>query len=189
MMCEHNYFVSGSELRCSWCETRWVETVITDPDILYGYDNSNQPDTSLSLLVIDLGDSCVVKVEQGEITTHHNLFKYLTEIGFWHSKVHLITSKSFAAVRDAIDSQDKPVPRIERYKPSTLDDYILICDPYDRAGFTANGRRVITRKELDALSQLAGHPLPIWDGGGKWTLLKGSEMPGIAMFRYTRGGE
>lgn len=171
------------------CEHEWVD-VRPDSDIQQwtstqdkpslqeqANDLFDKPDTSLSLLVIDAGECCFLKVESGRY--ERKLFDDdMGGLGF------RIIGHPFTAVRGAIDSQDKPYPRLER---DWKGDIYLMLFAKQKAG-DPDCMRIVTG-DYDALSELAGHPLPIWDGGGTWTLLKGSEIPGIAMYRYTRGGE
>ena len=119
--------------------------------------------TELQLLLVDYVHCCTVQGEKGQWTyTFENGERLVLENG----AVEVIY-KTFAELREAIDGV-KPVPRIERYDLSANEDYILICEPYARHTGTTTGRRVISREELDALSELAGKPLPIWAGGGTW---------------------
>jgi len=127
--------------------------------------------TELQLLVIDLGDACVVKVEKGEL----DLPLFHT---FSQDKSVRLSGHTFDELRKAIDGE-KPAIRLE--------------DGYDEVGnfmlFTDKSWLVISSQQYDALSKLAGHPLPIYEGG-KWTDLMpkngvGWELP-INVWRYTR---
>lgn len=114
----------------------------------------NEPE--LQLLVIDLGDSCVVKVEKGVMPrTSNNIYK---DLGFFgkQSIVHV----TFDRFREAIDQ--KPVPRIERNDPVGY-RFISGSQP-------ADGGHIWLSQEYDALTKLAGKPLPVWEGG-KWEQL------------------
>jgi hypothetical protein len=135
-------------------------------------------ENKLQLLVIDLGDYCVVKVEKGEIA-----FKIGEILWLLYESQAKLMYKDFNAIREAIEQ--KPVPRIE------VD------------GNSMNYYRVVTNHVLEsplicpdtykALSQLAGKPLPVWEGG-KWERLpKTSEYisdplddTGVKIWRYTR---
>lgn len=133
------------------------------PSALY-----DKPDTSLQLLVIDLGDCCVVKVERGEMSAMFAVEGrgyHFTEIDRVKCLPH-----PFAAVRDAIDSQDKPVPRLARNGEYGVT--LVHNDPpcEDNAPFTE-----LSERDYDALRTIAGHSLPIWDGGGKWEQLPNPE--------------
>lgn len=147
---------------------------------------ADKPDTSLSLLVIDLGHSVLMSHESGrefrfempsgrEFVFDETCDQYLTR------------DFSFTQLRDAIDSQDKPLPRIERRDTNSRVDGMpvyLIRQDKD----VANDGTALSTSVYDALTAInAGKPLPIYEPTeGKWTLLKGSEIPGIAMYRYTR---
>ena len=135
-------------------------------------------ENELDVLVIDLGDYCVVKVEKGEIA-----FKIGEILWLLYESQAKLMYKDFNAIREAIEQ--KPVPRIE------VD------------GNRMNYYRVVTNHVLEsplicldtykALSQLAGKPLPVWEGG-KWERLpKTSEYisdplddTGVKIWRYTR---
>jgi len=142
----------------------------------HGGDEPVKPDTSLSLLVIDLGHSVLMSHESGrefrfempsgrEFVFDETCDQYLTR------------DFSFDQLRDAIDSQDKPVPRIER---SWLGGYVRYTIFFHDTSFP------LPNNPYEALSQLVGHDLPIWDGGGKWELVSAVE---VDVWRYTRGGE
>ncbi len=132
----------------------------------------------LSLLVIDMGDSCAVKVEKGEIGLSV-MFPLLLKS---HGNVG-VTPHPFADARAAIDAsyviESPPVPRIERYD-SKSHPYRL-RNPW---GVWTD----LTDATYDCLSRLAGKPLPIWEPKqhGEWSLLKGSEHPGLKIYRYVR---
>jgi hypothetical protein len=135
-------------------------------------------ENELDVLVIDLGDYCVVKVEKGEIA-----FKIGEILWLLYESQAKLMYKDFNAIREAIEQ--KPVPRIE----------------VDRNSM--NYYRVVTNHVLEsplicpdtykALSQLAGKPLPVWEGG-KWERLpKTSEYigdpldgTGVTIWRFTR---
>lgn len=143
-----------------------------------------EPGTSLSLLIIDLGDSCAVKCESGKFERQIAGFMYIASTG---STIHI--RKPFAAVRDAIDSQDsKRVPRIERRDTNSRVDGMpvyLIRQDKD----VANDGTALSTSVYDALTAInGGKPLPIWTGG-TWEMLNG-EMPKDSLpcniWRYTR---
>ncbi len=141
---------------------------------------TDKSDTSLSLLIIDMGDSCVVKVECGRwgggIPNAQN--------NTVHSDGVTVYNTPFAAVREAIDSQDKPLPRLELQERGI---YHLAAD--SDIDFDVQ----IGQDHYDALCEIAGHPLPIWTGG-KWERLPSTaeyigdllESVGIKVYRYTR---
>lgn len=64
----------------------------------------------LQLLVIDLGDSCVVKVEKGDLDNAITIGDY--RMMQRQNSVHVI-STPFPELRQAIEGE-KPVPRIEK---------------------------------------------------------------------------
>lgn len=121
-------------------------------------------DTSLSLLVIDLGDSCVVKVERGSPRG----FEILTDAGFVNEGDTKVFRKSFAAVREAIDGESN-LPRILKKDDGR---YELQFKTY-----AGNSHRSFKREAYAALCEIAGHPLPIYDGG-TWEQLPDAEADG-----------
>ncbi len=112
--------------------------------------------TSLSLLVVEMSDCIIVKIEQGDAPD------YVTKYSMKAEGVYVFDrSMTFERVKRGVEGE-KPVPRIERYDSG----YYLF----------ANGANwsVIDPDSLDALSQLAGAPLPVFDPdkqGGTWTQL------------------
>ena len=163
------------------------------------------PDTSLSLLVIDLGDSCVVKVEKGDVSELPQRIAGAQRT--WNDALFVVSTPfhGFDGIREEVDG-DKPLPRIEKNLPCNkpyTGIYQLITSEDDDAKM-----HTLYQHEIDALSELAGKPLPIWDGGGTWTELPDAEaddrsatcdfsfgfraakdqLP-FKAWRYTRGGE
>jgi len=117
-------------------------------------------ESELSLLIIDFGDSCVVKVEKGDVG---NIGVCL---GVLFQGDYCLIHSSFTEVRAAIDALDgeKPVPRIERNNIGALDRYL--CYGGAAAPYPINGIA------YDALCKLAGHPIPIYEPkAGKWEQL------------------
>ena len=136
-------------------------------------------ENELQLLVIDLGDCCVVKVEKGTMPrTSNDINKDLRFFGK-QSIVHV----TFDRFREAIDQ--KPVPRIE-VDGNRMNYYRVVTDHVLESP-------LICLDTYKALSQLAGKPLPVWEGG-KWERLpKTSEYisdplddTGVKIWRYTR---
>lgn len=132
--------------------------------------------TELQLLVIDLGDACVVKVEKGRLEDE---LLNVRDYDYIIDPVGTVRG-SFDEVRKAIDGE-KPVPRIERQTDNGAYCRLILPTPLTGISLSAN--------EVHALSQLAGHPLPIYEGG-TWTDLMpkngvGWELP-INVWRYTR---
>ena len=150
----------------------------------------------LSLLIIDLGNNqCVVKAERftpslpsgdwwlgvgGEAHDAHSFqFK---EAG----TVHLV-DYPFADVRSAIDGE-KPLPRLEQDNADNKGSYVLYED--------SDTQEYLAKPTYDALSKLAGHPLPIWTGG-TWTRLiekgplpfRNGQTSPCDIWQYTIGGE
>lgn len=167
---------------CGLLKSHVVHSAVANPDYVQWTSTQDKLDTSLSLLLIDLGESTVVKVERGE----WYVSKDSPSTYFITGEVKVL-EQTFAAVRDAIDSQDAPVPRIERRDTnSTVDGMPVYLIRQDKD--VANDGTALSTSVYDALTAInAGKPLPIYEPTeGKWTLLKGSEIPGIAMYRYTR---
>jgi hypothetical protein len=152
---------------------------------------SDEPE--LSLLVIDLGDSCVVKVEKGILPSAFagNLLgvgdvSYVT--GFVRSKeAPLVVCCGFEKVRTAIDALgDKPVPRIDQSK--TDPDLVVLRDG-------RNAPFPIPKSHYHTLCTIAGHDLPIYEPkqAGTWHKLSKTydertehdDVP-VTVYRYTR---
>lgn len=122
---------------------------------------------SLSLLIIDLGNCCVVKVESGELPDALQGWCWLP---FWESeqaKKVLPTTGAITASFDQLKATldgDKPLPRLERDKKGDLRLHIFKQWQGDELQIVSG--------DYDALSQLAGHPLPIYEPKeGKWEQL------------------
>lgn len=123
-------------------------------------------DLELSLLVIDLGNSCVLRVEQGsfslECEPYGTLYKGDTSLA----------RRTFPELRKAIEG-DKPAARLE--------------DGFDEVGnymlFADKAWSVISPQQYDALSQLAGKPLPI-HSTGTWEQL--ATTNGVTIWKFTR---
>lgn len=116
----------------------------------------------LQLLIIDLGDSCVVKVEKGD---RMDLVYCVKGGSFRCTKGNIVIHDSpFTDIRAAIDSladTSKPVPRIER----DGNGYRI----YEDAGSPWED---LPSDTYGALSELAGKPLPVWTPRkGEWTEL------------------
>lgn len=119
----------------------------------------------LRLLMIDLGDSTVVKVEKGIFNPDN-----------WTVGDVNCIRHPFSEVRATIDMLDvsPPVPRIEQV-PDDLHEGYRVYKLFSRLG-EYDFEHVIPGDRYDALSELAGHPLPIYEPKqGKWTKLVGSE--------------
>ena len=135
-------------------------------------------ENELQLLVIDLGDYCVVKVEKGEIA-----FKIGEILWLLYESQAKLMYKDFNAIREAIEQ--KPVPRIEVDRNS-MNYYRVVTDHVLESP-------LICLDTYKALSQLAGKPLPVWEGGEWERLPKTSEYiddplkgTGVAIWRFTR---
>ncbi len=118
----------------------------TPPDTVSFFHDA-KPEPSLSLLVIDLGDSCVVKVEKGE-------WKRRTVTLYRGSATITLP---FQRLREELDGE-KPVPRIER-------DDIKIYERY-RIYFNDTSYP-LPLNVWDAICELVGKPLPIYSED-KW---------------------
>lgn len=144
-------------------------------------DRSAEPQPELQLLVIDLGDSCVVKVEKGSVS--HIAFAGLQ----WQDNTTLFCNKPFSELRTAIEG-DPPTPRIVKLESSS--GYVLDVGPSE-SGACRDYER-ISRRGYEALSKLAGKALPVHDGG-KWTKRLASDSKvgvdigtGIAIWKFER---
>ncbi len=135
---------------------------------------------SLSLLVIDLGDSCVVKAEQGRWS------KYFTEV--WGTADDLcLVHESFDKVKSAIDAMEGDKPPIPRLECPRNSGYVgLDVVMLNHVG--GEYRNAISQDQYDALCELAGVKIPIWTGG-QWedlTVWKGMNDFPIGAWRYRR---
>lgn len=115
--------------------------------------NSTMSEPELQLLVIDLDGYCVVKVEKGQGDPLHMLTgrpMYGDGKG-----TTVITPMPFNKLREAIEQ--KPVPRIEQHAGTS--NYYNLCLPKPLTAVT------LSQNEIDALSSIAGKPLPVWKIG------------------------
>lgn len=144
-----------------------------------GHHKNEWKPPSLQLLVIDMGDTTVVKVEKGSIghpSVSGTAFSMLTDglkVGENLNKPRII-HKPFADLQAALD--DAPVPRIEKRDNR---ESPWLYQLFEQSGAKDN---YLTSAEYNALSQLAGHPLPIWSGG-TWERIETNE---IFVWRYQR---
>jgi len=145
-------------------------------------DNTNtftdKPDSpELSLLVVDFGECCAVYHEHGAswcltVANQEYLFDDYCDM--------FAVKAPFAAVREAISQA--PVPRIERMKGQ--DRYLLFQEKAQRSGYP--NPSAIYQAEYAALSQLAGHELPVWSGGTWKQLWNPSDLDlPFQAWRYT----
>lgn len=122
-----------------------------------------QAQPEIQLLLIDLGDSTVVKAEKGEIGLKLGN-------GIWRLDAAELAYRQnvfacpFEQVRDAINGEG-PVPRIEI--DPTDGRYDL---HYAIEQIPGEASRSMKPEAYQALCELAGKPLPIWEGG-KWERL------------------
>ena len=131
----------------------------------------------LQLLVIDMGDCCVVRVEQGEI----DLPPYLSSHTAHDDGVPVVVDVPFTELRSAIDGE-KPVPRIESESGGGHELHFLGANDVPCTTYIGGNAQ-------KALESLFGKPLPIYEGG-KWEDLHpktglGWEMP-VGIWRFTR---
>lgn len=138
----------------------------------------DKPEPSLSLLIIDLGDNVIIKTERGELDVKLGGVTYQCRT----TGLQMTSMHSFADVRAAIDGE-KPVPRIERNDPV---GYRFI----HQDNLPLDAGHIWLSQEYNALSELAGKPLPIWEGG-KWTVIVNGYLAGVwklpvNIYRYTR---
>ena len=121
-------------------------------------DQPTEP--SLQLLVIDLGDSCVVRAEKGETALQIGKGVWRVDAAEQGYRTQVLY-RTFADVRKAIDGE-RPVPRIE---PPSNGNYTLyvgnVVKPYTFD---------LAAEVVRAVQTLTGKPLPIWTGG-TWTQL------------------
>lgn len=112
-----------------------------------------QMETELQLLIIDLGDSCVVKVEKGE----WDATPFVAKLSCTALPKSFLFGISFTAFREAIEQ--KPVPRIER-------DLTCIERHFHHYFGDGNGCLPLNAQQYDDLTKInGGKPLPVWKGG------------------------
>lgn len=145
--------------------------------------DTQQDIIELQLLVIDLGDSCVVKVEKAE--------KPVWVIGAEIAQGDSFDFRrnGFDDIRAAIDAMDEkpPVPRL--VGPNAGGMYVIATwKASEELGMPIG--TLISQRSYDALSELAGHPLPIYEPKkGEWQqiLIGNGFMPEtISIWRYTK---
>jgi hypothetical protein len=141
----------------------------------------------LSLLVIDLWSSCVVKVEKGRAT---DVWCALDLSDRDETSTVLLTNRTFQQIQDSLTSLDvlapKPVPRIERTQNKDEGGY-----PYLLIG-ERNDRTFLRQEGFDAIYKLAGRA-PIYEQSkqGTWRKLSKTydeqvdDVP-LTVWRYTR---
>lgn len=176
LSCEHS-MSKHCERGCTECTCSEWE-IYSPKSAKYEQAREKDMATELQLLVIDMGNAVVVKVEKGEVALKigNGLWLCNTE----PAKATQVFYRDFQTVREAIDGA-KPVPRIER------------CDTTEQSYAITNvdgdGVGILYQTAYDALSKLAGKPLPIWTGGTWEDLLPlpdigiGWELP-IGVWRY-----
>jgi hypothetical protein len=123
----------------------------------------------LSLLVIDLGDSCVVKVEKGEID--------MVPVGMRFGSIRI--TQHFERLKNDLSEmfdESRPVPRIERCGDAKYPEFYDLIGPIGHADRFGD-------ESYKALSQLAGHDLPIYEPElqGTWTELYPFDVPDSAV--------
>jgi len=131
---------------------------------------------TLSLLVIDLGDECYVRVEKGSMP--HTSTDPFKDKGFYGKSS--VVKCTFPELRKAIDGE-KPIPRLER----DIDEdgtHIRVMNNGPVTNFGEYAYKV--------LCEIAGQEIPIYDCG-LWTRLTsprqyGDDDTDIAIWRYRR---
>lgn len=155
----------------------------------------------LSLLIIDLGDSCVVKVEKGRQSYETDAnrtwlrFPHGGDVELWQGKV--FTLHSFEMTKTAIDALDTPpVPRVERENglyELWFQDFV--------PGMQQAGKVVISDTIFKSLCQLTGVEISVYERKGEWkqllmhrtdslnqdTLVRYIDDLPLSVWRYTRG--
>lgn len=131
-----------------------------------------QMKTELQLLVIDLGETCCVTVEEGRWSPDFMLTD-VQEAG--ESRIVTFTFSGLKAAIDALEGE-KPIPRVEVDGTPNLRIYRHSEDEEPHW---------IDMDCFNALCELAGKPLPVWEQG-TWTLLN-EPVEGVpAIWRYRK---
>lgn len=138
---------------------------------------------SLSLLVVDFGDAVCLKVEHSDRTRWLELGTMKDKrVGLGdgtaphlNAKIFHILFEPFDKIRSAIDAlgeDEKPRNRLEHRGNDTIMFYYNGCSTY------------ITQSQYDALCEIAGKDLPIYQPRGQWTQLPGE----VKAWRFTCTG-
>ena len=153
-----NIDLASTHQSCDKCYKFYEKHKLECPFCGHGWDEPVQPDTSLSLLVVDFNEYCVVRIEKGE-TKLFGMTKYERKV---------LVNLPFDVVKKEIDGQNKaPVPRLEPY-PNGAYKLVSTGSDSDLDAF------VIWGTHYDALSKLAGVTIPIYtpsEHQGTWTQL------------------
>lgn len=150
---------------------------------------AKKPETALQLLVIDLGDCCVLKVEKNAIGIQWLKLGTMQDklVGLGDgvanstresngAKIVHVLFEPFNKLRSAIDGLDgeRPVPRLERDNIG----YWLYED--------AETKEDIPIDTYSALSELAGHPLPVYEPKkAEWIKWDPVQKQPVNIWRYT----
>lgn len=129
---------------------------------------------SLSLLVVDFGDGCIIKCEQGDFNQIDAAALLVT--GSTCMDNVAITSYSFLELQKSIDAhfaEDKPLPRLEYSHTSGErdDEYVMYTfhGSNNRDGYLLDADLAV----INELARQAGatRDLPIYEPKGKWVQL------------------
>lgn len=142
-------------------------------DVVFGVEVPN-----LSLLVIDLGDACIIRVEQGSFSLECEPY------GILYKGDTSLARRTFTKLRAAIDGE-KPTPRIEQHPQIKERHYLHYF-------WDGNGCMPLTAQQYDDLTEInGGVPLPIYEPTGRWEQILDSScfdtkkgLPNI--YRYSR---
>lgn len=141
-----------------------------------------KPEPSLQLLVIDIIGTCLVIAERGGIPK--SVFRLP---GSFLSDFRYYVDDPFDVVKTAIDGE-KPHTRLEKNQTEAEYRYKISW----RSDTDYENWTTISDGEYDALSELAGKPLPIYEGGVWKKLLASDSKVGIdigecvSIWRFTR---
>lgn len=101
----------------------------------FGEDACCQPDTALSLLIVDMGECCTIRRESGVWPDEIAALAFHNESLLARDTIMFV--QTFEQVRVAIEGE-RPVPRVERRKTkstATGDNvYLLFVDDEERRG-------------------------------------------------------
>lgn len=133
--------------------------------------------SALQLLIVDMGDCCCVRVEQGSLPT--NITGWQQDRRLTSKGTSFLFDMQFADLRAALE--DKPVPRIESNGEGGY--HFIVAGREDSW---------LTGAEYTALCEIAGHRLPVYEGG-KWEqIMEGvgehtaSDVLHLPIWRYRR---
>lgn len=135
----------------------WVEA--------YESLNMHNENVTLSLLVVDLGEHCLVKPDIGTCELLPSFYPHVIKLTVGYPQLFPCTFAEVKAAIDKLAAVTPPVPRIERNDSGNGNFPYRILDTNICGSF-------LTQQDYNALSYIIGKPLPIWmPSHGVWKRL------------------